>query len=391
MAEIKDQAPEENGFVEEAAPEEIKDFLIANDVGDRYQILLKEKPKEGGKLAVIRTYTNNCPTIAEIGEQWGPGEYVLAISYKVPGMNGILEPKVKNLPLSLPERAWGEIHDDYLERRRRERKEKKLKELGDEADRASVFQARGIASPAQPSTSELEQLEKAINLLSKFGIDMGNRGATPKKSFGEAMLDAAPLITALTPLVLGLLKRDNGGSSNDQLLNTLVTNLLLQKPTTETESMKQMTGFLMSTMTQLFEMKEAMKPAEKESVVEKIVDKIFASGPVIANILKMTAEQRQNNWMVKNIKNSKEAKFLRDDPEALAMTISKMDAFYGTEQTNQILAVMGFARPAPVQPEPEPAPATENTEPARDDVSGPAPMAGGADGGEDEDLNFSGE
>src|SRR5690606_16819351 len=212
------------------------------------------------------------------------------------------------------------------------------------------------------------------------------RGNT--KSFGETLIELAPVITALTPLVLGLLKRE-GSDNNSQLLNTLVSNMLLQKPPTESESMKQMTNFLMGTMKQVLDMKEAMRPAEKESFVEKVFDKLVASGPLLTSVLKMSAEQRQNNFMVNRVRNSEEIQTLRTDPEAQAMMIARMDAYYGAEQTNQILQVMGFQRPPG-------APAAEATggggeggddgEDGRDTVSGPAPMAGDGQGDGEDDL-----
>lgn len=383
MAELTDTTSD--GFEEEQAPEDVRDFLVANDIGDKYQIILKERPREGGKALVLKTFTNNCPSIHEIGEQWGPGDYILAISWKAPGMNGKMAPQVKNMTLSLPERAWGELHEEYLERRRAARQERKNKEWQEEAQKARVFTANGA-----PGGSDLENLEKAINILSKFGIAPGGmpppRGNT--KSFGETLIELAPVITALTPLVLGLLKRE-GSDNNSQLLNTLVSNMLLQKPPTESESMKQMTNFLMGTMKQVLDMKEAMRPAEKESFVEKVFDKLVASGPLLTSVLKMSAEQRQNNFMVNRVRNSEEIQTLRTDPEAQAMMIARMDAYYGAEQTNQILQVMGFQRPPG-------APAAEATggggeggddgEDGRDTVSGPAPMAGDGQGDGEDDL-----
>lgn len=387
MADIHPGTQEEEGFIEEQAPEDVRDFLIANDIGDKYQIILKERPKEGGKALVLKTFTNNCPTIDEIGRQWGPGDYILAISYKVPGMNGVPKPTIKNMSLCLPERAWGELHDDYLEERRQQKKERQSKQWEDEAHKSRV-----LGGPTTPGVSDLEQLDKAMGILSKFGINPGARPEAPnKKTFGETLVEMAPVITALTPLVLGLLgTRKEGGNPNNELLNTLVTHMLVQKPPSETESMKQITGFLMTTMKQVLDMKEAMKPAEKESFVEKIFDKLVASGPMLAQILKMSAEKRESNFMVKQVRDSKDVKALHEDPEMQEMMIKRMDEFYGTDQTNQILAVMGFARRTPPQPQPtptapEPAPGAE---PARDSVSGPAPMAGGPESGEggDDDL-----
>lgn len=323
--------------LEDDTPDDITSFLAANAIGEKYQLTLKEIPIQGGKPQYIKGWADSHPTVDAIGKQYGPGNYQITFSWKVKSMNGRKETVSKTFDLNLPEKAWREVHDEWLEERAEKKRAEAEKKMQAEAARIRAF-----GHPQhEKSEDSLDSLRKAAETLKSLGVPLG--GSPPPKDWGAILTGMAPVLTALGGLI-GNLIVNRGGDRNEQLLNLMVTKML-DRPNGESETMKAVVPFLMGTMKQMLEMKEAMKPEEKEPFLEKVFDKLVASMPMIMEFAKMTKEQREGNFMYTMARNSPEVQTILSDDALQTAFVGKLDAFYGFQQTNQILDVMGVARP----------------------------------------------
>lgn len=350
MAEDTDDRQHLEG-IEDDTPDEIRTFVLANSVAAKFTVMLKQKPDGGGIAQTLRSFTNWYPDVNTLGKQWGPGSYILVFSWRAKGINGKTETVTKEYQIEMPDRAWADEHDLFLEEKARTRRDKRDAEWREEADRA---RAMGTHQAAPAAPSELDALKKALEVAKSLGIAIGGGGGPqkqekvePKKSFSDKLVDLAPAITAIGavvgPIAIALIARVKPKEDNT-LTTTLLTHVL-NKPQ-EDGMMKQMVPFLMGTFKQMIDFKESMVPEEKQSTVEKIIDKLAPMVPAVLQMAALSAEARSKNPMVKMAQNHPDMKTLRGDPEMLSMAIQRFDEAYGFQQTNGILAVAGFERPS---------------------------------------------
>ncbi len=327
-------------------PDEIRDFVLTNAVADKFSVMLKQKPDGGGKEQTLRSFSNWYPNVNTLGREWGPGHYILVFSWRGLGLSGKKEMITREYEIDLPERAWLDEHEMYLEERARKRRDKQTKEWEEKAakDRIQGFGQ----TPATPAPSELDVIKKALDAARSLGVNIGGKTAEKApKSFTEALADAVPVITAIgaivSPIAVALIGRTREKPDNT-LTNTLLQHVLA-KPQAE-DPMKQMVPFLMGSIKQIFDLKESMEPPEKETIVERIIGKL---APMVPAVIAMAAQGRgavEANPMVHMARKSSDFQTLANDPEALIIAVNKWDATYGFQQTNQILMVGGVDRPA---------------------------------------------
>ncbi len=329
-------------------PDEIAVFLSANGITEKYQLVLKEI-LSGGKPQYIKGYTDHHPTIDQVGEQWGPGEYELTFSWKERGMDGKKKPVAKSFRISLSEKAWREPHEKWLATRASERQREDREKLTAEVERARAYGSVGMPPPGAPPkepVSDLDTLMRAMTALKSLGVPIGvpmGQPAAPPKDWGAILIGLAPVMAAVAPILAAWV-----GKKKDEnpLMTLLVTKMLDAPKQGESETMKTVVPFLMGTMKQLFDMKEAMKPEEKEPFIERLFDKLAASMPMVLEFAKMGKQQREANPMYQMARNSSEVQAVLKDPELQEMAVNRLDAFYGFDQANQVLEVMGIPRPA---------------------------------------------
>lgn len=334
------------GGIPQNTPDEILDFVMRNDVADKFTVMLKRKPEGGGTAQSLRNYTNYYPNVNTIGREWGPGSYVLVFSWRGEGLNGKKETITREYKLELPEDAWEEAHEEYLEERQRKRLEKK--ERGWAADAAKI-RAQGGAAQASPP-SELDVIRKALETARGLGVNIGGAAKPPeapkKKTFAETMEELTPAIVAIggvvSPIIVAMITRQKP-PEDKTIMNTLLQHAL-QKPQ-EDQTMKTVVPFLMGTMKQLFEMKADMEPEEKQGVVEKIFDKIAPMIPAVISMAAMPKAERDSNPMLAMAKAHPDMRQVMADPEMQALSVQKLDETYGFQAANDVLTVMGIKRP----------------------------------------------
>lgn len=330
-------------------PDEITSFIRENDVAEKYTVMLKEHLEEGGKPVYIRSYTNKCPSINEIGKQWGPGSYKLVFSWRGENKAGKMEQMTRDMPLDLAERSYRDVYEEYREELRRKRLETKEKVWIEDA---AKMRAQGGNLNQQPPApvSELDTMKKALEMARGLGIPIGGaqKAAAPEphKSFSQTMLELTPALVALggimSPIIVAMLQRPKE-KSDTTIMNTLLAHAL-EKPK-EDSVMKETIPFLLGTMQKIFEVKASMEPEPQESLVERIIGKL---APMVPAVLAMAAGGQQAvnaSPIVGMVRKSEDMQALAKDAEAQIMAVQRLDEQYGFQQTNKILMVAGLPRP----------------------------------------------
>lgn len=344
-----DEQREIEGITDDT-PDEITDFVRANDMSDKYVVMLKQKPDGGGIAQTLRSFTNYYPNVNTLGKEWGPGSYILVFSWRAEGKSGKKETVTKDFKIELPERAWADEHDRWLMERSKKRQNAMEEEWKQEAMKARVM-GQVSPTPVQPP-SELESLKKMLEIAKSLGVPIGGQQkAEPKekekKSFADRMVEMAPAITAIGavvgPIVVAIIQRPKP-LSDTALTNTLVNHLITNKPQ-EDGTMKTVLPFLMGSLKQIMDFKQSMEPEEKQSFVEKVFDKLAPMVPQVLALATQPRPQMEQNPMVGMARNLGDVKAMKNDPELAYLGVQRLDEVYGFQQANQILTVFGMERP----------------------------------------------
>lgn len=342
----EDQTPIEG--ITDDTPDEITDFVRSNDVADKYVVMLKQRPDGGGAAQTIRSFSNYYPNVNTLGREWGPGSYSLIFSWRGEGKSGKKETLTKEFKIDLPERAWADEHDAFLMERSRKRQKALEEEMKQEAMRNRV-----LGQPVGPApVSEFDTMKKFLTMAKELGVPIGGQikpepKEKEKKSFADRLIDLAPAITAIgavvSPLAVAFIQRKKD-PEDKTTTNLLLQHVLTQKPQ-ENDVMKQFVPFLMGTMKQMMDFKESLQPEEKESLVEKLIDKLAPIVPQVLALATMPRQQMETNPLVQMARKTKDVRTLSEDAEMLAMAVPKLDEIYGTQNVDDFLAVAGIQRP----------------------------------------------
>lgn len=342
--------PREIEGITDDTPDEITDFVRANDMTDKFVVMLKQKPDNGGVAQTLRSFTNYYPNVNTLGKEWGPGSYVLVFSWRAEGKSGKKETVTKDFKIELPERAWADEHDRWLMERSKKRQNEMEKEWKEEAMKARVM-GQGTPAAASPA-SEIDNLKKMLEVAKSLGVQIGGQQKPePKekerKSFSDRMIEMAPAITAIGavvgPIVVAIIQRPKP-PSDSSLTNTLVNHLITNKPQ-EDGTMKTVLPFLMGSLKQIMDFKQSMEPEEKQSFVEKVFDKLAPMVPQVLALATQPRPQMESNPMVGMARNLGDVKAMKNDPELAYLGVQRLDEVYGFQQANQILTVFGMERP----------------------------------------------
>jgi hypothetical protein len=330
---------------QDTTPDEISAFITENDIGDRFNVTIKEKRKEGGRPEILSNFSNIKPSLTQMGKEWGPGSYEVHITWDEALPNGAVKPHKKMLDITLSERAWREIHEDYLAEKQTQRLTVKQKKWAMEAEEAK---AKGLdpRSMGNGGGQGFGGIQEAIALLKSLGIDVG--GPAKPKTLLETINEMAPLIIAVTPMVQAFFgaKKESylamGDSQND------IMKLLLDKTLNRPESNpfnERIQEGMFGMFTKILEMKEAMQPQEKESLIERVTGKIFENLPLIAQMAQMSAKEKANNLMYQATKAHPDFKAVEQNLDVQIGITQRLDRKFGFQQANMIIGGLGFTRP----------------------------------------------
>lgn len=102
-------------------------------------------------------------------------------------------------------------------------------------------------------------------------------------------------------------------------------------------------------LTSAIDMKELLHGDKKDSLADKIFSMVEAVGPQLLQVASMSAAARARDPRVRMaqqyMQNNPDFQALAQNPQSQAVLVRKLDAFYGWQQTDSILQVMGWDRP----------------------------------------------
>lgn len=392
---VEDDLPVTNELTAEAfesdTPPDIEDFLAELGITNKeYGCQVKQWPADGGGFPEFLpgNYKGSYPTIEELGKKFGPGKYQYFFKWRVPNANGVgNKATVKELTVVLSEK-WRPAHEEYLFQFALQRKQRR-RQMKEQAELDNILD---IDERSKPKKDGIESLLDAKNQLSALGVPVGMTGQT-----GMELTKEGPGVFALimqmqqksTELLVTMM--NNAQNNMMQLMTAIMSN--------NNGSNSYQTAFkeVTSMITGMVDIKQALNP-EKQGVVDKIFNLMESVSPQVLDMLKMNAGQRRKSPVFQIAANSQELKDLKGDQQMTDALAARLDAHYGVQNTNDIMAVMGLDRSGemkqklrqmgyPVNPRQEettpesPDDSVIYSQPAQqpEEQNGPAPDPGGDD------------
>lgn len=334
----------------EDTPDAVRDFMISNGVGKKYSFILK-KVLPGGKVGTLYNISNTHLNINEIGKQYGPGEYVLAFSWKAPRPSGGRDNHFKDYEVFLPDHPWGDIHADHVRETNEERKKQdklRLEKTMLDAQVTAVEQGKipGVKSP-------FDTMKETLEMARSLGVQVGGAAPQPKPL---DIMGIATFITALTPILQSVLGTKSGGADPALLeqirgqneMNKMLMEKLLRGSTEAPGSNAHMDKFMdmvTGNVGRMLEIKEMLQPEEKQGIMDRVFEAVDKYLPGILSMAQMAKEEREKQWGYKLAMANSDIKKIKDNPEMWPEMITKWDQEYGYQQTNGIITVAGITRP----------------------------------------------
>ncbi len=320
--------------------------------GKPFRTIIKELPEgcdDPSLGAFVKSFSKTVPTIEYLGRNYGPGRYCIVFTWKQKDPEqGRMISKSSNVLLEVSDKYEAEYreyqHQQKLSRlkKRKESVQDALLENQLESSLLSDGNEKGGKQDAKEYVKEMLSFNEQLG-LKRGGIDWDK---------------VLPVLATALPLVFKALQEM--GASTRQQQQQLMTLMLTQSnnynnqlvevmknmgPQNGTDTMKEFREMLTSAI----DMKELLQPNKPDTLADKIFSMLETVGPQLLQIAQMSAQARARDpriAMAKNfVQNSPDFQALADNPESQSNLIRKLDAFYGWQQTDSILQVMGWQRP----------------------------------------------
>lgn len=349
-----------NAEEDEQAPPELQAVFDEYSIGQRtYRCILREVDENQNSAAYVESFNNEYPSVDYIGTRYGPGDYILIFMWRAK------DPETQK-SRNYSEKITVSISDKYIDRHEDYRLKKTIqrsqnrKEMVRRAKLKNVLDVSisdiGLESgPGMPSENEagkkyFESISEGMKLL---GIDPMALRPKPGIDWKELM----PLLITGIPAIMKIMS--DISNSRQQQLNTMLTLLMSQSNKSSDQLLefvrasqgqgsgnqfiKEFTDMIKGTI----DLKDVLSP-EKQSVADRVFDAIDKVSPMILSIVAMNAQQRANNPVVNMAKNYVEQnpdfQAMKNDAEIQQQVIARLDTFFGWEQADIIIQIMGYQR-----------------------------------------------
>ena len=364
------------GDPDDEIPDEVRGAIEEHGLSTKqFQCTLKEiptgsefdGPTSSTNTKYIRSWTRSIPSISYIAREHGPGEYFLILTWRGRDLSTDGESKSmrQEIPISISDKAAEEhkqhklgqkiraasalgtrVHETMIEKKLEGEMMKAL--TGGQEERSEQ-------NPAEVARQYITQTLETVKML---GIPMGAQPVAKEIEWDK-------LLPAVVPLVLGFLQHQAAADrarsedfnkmlmlmmSNSQNSSTQLIDIM--KSTTGANaganSIKEMRDMIFGAI----DIKEALQGAPKETLSDKIFRMVETVAPqilAIANTAAQTANAKANPMvgMTKQyIESNPDFQALLHDPVEKQAFIEKMDSFFGWRQTDIILQVAAWDRPA---------------------------------------------
>jgi hypothetical protein len=222
--------------------------------------------------------------------------------------------------------------------------------------------ARGGNPQEKPVDSAKKYIAELMDTNRMLGINPGLNvpAVVPQKGFDwEKVLPAA--LAALPALLTFMQNSQMAAQQNNNHMMMMMLKMSEESKNTTLEMVKTMSGnnraadavkeykdMIMGAI----DIKEAINGTreEKETIADKIFRMIESIAPLVLTLATKTPAQRAADPMLTMakpmIEGMPEYEAMKKDPELLAIEIRRLDDHFGWTQTDGILTVMGFERPA---------------------------------------------
>lgn len=346
-------------------PEEIRSIFDEHGLSKRhYRCILKELPDnvtDYAKAEYIKSWTRSYPPPEWIALNYGPGTYMMVFHW--PGKDpetGKMKTFSEQIVQTISEKHRDAYDKHQLAKRIRDtedsnrliqsatlRKKLSMSLTGEEQQRED---------PAEAGKQYVANIVEAANML---GLTKQQVSTFPWREALAGIMPAIPVLFKMWSESAArerernekffLLLMNQSNSSVNQMVELMKSQ---NGPASGVDYMKNMSDMIFAAL----DIKNALS-GEKEGLSDKIFGMIERTAPAILAMATMSKAQREQAPEFKAaqayMNASPDFQKLSDDPRLLADVVKKCDAFYGWEQTDGILSVTGYERPAECPRKPE--------------------------------------
>lgn len=321
--------------------------------GKPFRTILKELPEgceDPNRGLYIKGFAKTVPTIDYLGKHYGPGRYCLVFTWRQKDPEqGRMISKSAEVLLEVSDKFESEYkefqHSEKLNRLRK-RKESVQDALLESKLEGSLLDDQvgsdGTNRNAKEYVKEMLAFNEQLG-LKRGGIDWDK---------------LMPLIMTGLPLMMKALSdmNSNKQAQMQQLMTLMLTqsnnynNQLVEVmknmgPQNGSDTMKEFREMLTSAI----DMKELLRPEKPDTLADKIFSMLETVGPQLLHVASLSAQARARDPRVamakQFVQNNPDFQALDNNPESKSALIRKLDGFYGWQQTDSILQVMGWQRP----------------------------------------------
>lgn len=337
------QAPDSDATINQM-PADIEEFKAVHGLNKTpYECQIVRIKGDGeAPSPVPGVYKNRIPSLHQIGEWFGPGEYEYQFSFKqTPPGGGRKKNVTEKMPFTLGY-EWDAVHKKYkldqaikqaAENRRRVQEHRLENQLTSDEVKELTGKGKG----------ELEALRESAQILKEFGVQIGGQGGGGDNKFMEFLIvqmreDKRAAIEN-QQFQLKMMQE-----SNKQMMAVFgmmfqaVSQNNQQTPVNPMELMKES----MNMIGQIVDFKKDLSE-EKQTWADKIIDLIEE---VLPSLLALAAAKGPKaageSRIVQTAKAHPDYKKVISDPISLKYIIERMFTDHGAENTNTMLATLGL-------------------------------------------------
>lgn len=342
-------------YQEEDIPDEVLGILDEYKLynGKPFRTIIKELPEgcdDPALGAFVKSFSKTVPTIDYLGRNYGPGRYCLVFTWKQK------DPEQGRM-ISKSSDVLIEVSDKYEAEYREFQHQQKIARLKKrkESVQDALLESKLEGTLLEDQTGEHHGNQNAkeyVKEMLAFNEQLG------LKRGGIDWEKLMPLLMTGMPLMLKVLA--DMSSSKQAQMQQMMTLMLTQSnnynsqlvevmknmgPQNGSDTMKEFREMLTSAI----DMKELLQPNKPDSLADKIFSMLETVGPQLLQIAQMSAAARARDpriAMAKQfVEHNPDFQALDNSPESKAALVRKLDTFYGWQQTDAILQVMGWTRP----------------------------------------------
>lgn len=353
------QSPEDDSG---APPELLEAFGELGLDEKSYTCMLKEVSHNATNNTTLKNFTNEYPSTEWITYMYGPGEYKLVFFWRQKNPETQrMENQSKTITVVISDKLMDDYTDFQMKLRviRAKKRKQLLRDLKMDQKMEAGLDDILDDEDSEPKKNEdpldagkrfIEQAVETNRLLGlsrgsiewdKFLPIIGTGVAGAIKLFTESRSNKSDFMEKL--LMLMLTQNQN---ANSQLVEVFKAS---QGQGSGVNAVKEFKDMIFGAL----DIKEALKGEPKETIADRLFNMIEAVAPQILMIAAQGQQARQQNPTIRKavenaqgfVNQNPDFQAMKEDPKIRDEVIARLDAFYGWEQTDQIIEVAGIVRP----------------------------------------------